>query len=69
MEGICATLNSHIQALVGDTKQDIHLKDVILTLSWGEPKLNACKKNTSYTVVALFPICIVFCIQRKSDTR
>ena len=46
LEGICATLNSHIQA----PKQyiyyciDIYLNNVILALSWGARKLNACKK-------------------------
>ena len=33
-----------------DTKQDIYLKDVILALLWGARKLNAYKKNTSYTL-------------------
>ena len=52
---ICSTYNSHIQALklyiyyyIG-----IHSKNVILALRWGAwkyRKLNACKKNTIYTV-------------------
>ena len=34
MEGICGTLNSHIQALKQSRYKDIYLKDVILALSW-----------------------------------
>ena len=54
-EGICATLNSHIQVLKLFIHYyiDIYLKDVILTLSREAQKMrksNACE-NTSYTVI------------------
>ena len=39
----------HSSQQVGDTKHNIYLKDVILALSWGARKVNACK-NTSLTV-------------------
>ena len=49
LEGICATLNSCIQALNLYIHYciDIYLKDIILALSWGArklQKLNGCKK-------------------------
>ena len=65
--GICATLNLRIQALKKenpDTNQDIHMKDIILALSWGaknaENKMPV-KKTQLYTVLdskAIFKIIV-----------
>ena len=51
MENIWATLNSHIQALKLYIYYyiDIYLKVVILALSWGVRKLNACKNYQLYS--------------------
>ena len=51
MEGICTTLNLHIQALFIDTK-DIYLKDIFLALTGSAKKVKNQMpvKNISYTV-------------------
>ena len=53
LEGICAILNSHIQALKLYIYYyiDVYLKDGILALSWGAQKLNACTMYQLYSIV------------------